>query len=176
MSIRYTFIFLTFLVVSLGIDTKAQELLADQRPAKNNALLLAPIPKVNPGSSGMISVPNRAHVPWWKLDKDVIALGLIHGGASLMDGITTRQCPIEFVESDPLDRLFLGQRPAWSRMVPLGSLEIFGAALLAQHMKHSKWKTFRKLHAAPQLFFITQHTYEGARNVAETDTFLKRGY
>jgi len=170
-------LFLTFFVVSLGVATSAQELLEDRLPAKNYSLLLAPIPKVNPKSSAISDAPKSVfHEPWWKLDRDVMALGFIHGSASLMDGITTRHCPVEFVETDPLDRLFLGQRPTWSRMIPLGSLEIFGAALLAQHMKHSKWKLVRKLHSAPQILFVAQHTYEGADNVTQTNAFLKRGY
>ncbi len=176
MRIHYTTVLLAFLAVNFATGTKAQELLENQMPAKNTVLFLAPVPKINPKSSE-VTVPKTVfHAPWWKLDRDVITLGLMHGGASLMDGITTRQCPSEFSETDPLDRLFLGQRPTWSRMIPLGSVEIFGTALLAQHMKHSKWKIVRQLHSAPQIFFITQHTYEGAHNVIETNAFLKQGY
>ncbi len=79
-------------------------------------------------------------------------------------------------ESDPLDRLFLGPRPTWSRMIPLGSLEIYGAALLAQQMKHSKYKVVRKLYLGPQIFCIGIHTYEGGRNVVRRDTLLQEGY
>ena len=137
-----------------------------------------PMPKVSPKIGEIDSSPKQVvRKPWWKLDKDVTVLGTIHGAGSLMDGITTRQSVSHgFTETDPVDRLFLGPKPTWSRMITLGSLEVCGTALLAQHMKHSKYRVLRKLYLIPQIGSIGIHIYEGGHNVTALNTFLTRGY
>ncbi|MGA2607297.1 MAG: hypothetical protein ABSH01_07555 [Terriglobia bacterium] len=105
-------------------------------------------------------------------------MGTIHAAASLMDGITTRENVTNYgaTEVDPLDRFLLGAKPTWSRMTSLGSLEVYGIALLAQHMKHSECKVVRKLYLVPQIAFIGIHTYQGGHNVISRNTFLAQGY
>lgn len=123
-----------------------------------------PIPKVIPSAPVLTSSPKPVlHRPWLRLDKDVTVLGTIHAAVSLMDGITTRENIANYgaTEMDPLDRFFLGAKPGWSRMTPLGSLEVYGIALLAQHMKHSGYKVVRKVYLVPQMAFIAIHTYQG---------------
>jgi hypothetical protein len=178
MRIRFEICLLTFLAVNTSIKANAQALVEDPAPAKNQAMLRVSMPKVSPKSGEITSLPKPVfREPWWKLDKDVTALGIIHGAASLMDGITTRtNITHGSTEVDPLDRLFLGAKPTWSRMLPLGSLEVYGTALLAQHMKHSKCKVMRKLYLVPQIGFIVHHTYEGGNNVKSRNTFLTQGY
>src|SRR5208337_2922344 len=95
-----------------------------------------PIPKVDPGIIEKGAPPKQLiRQPWWKLDKDVTALGTMHSAAAIMDGITTRRCIVMgTTEADPVDRLFLGPKPTWDRMIPFGGMEIYGAAVLAQQM------------------------------------------
>jgi hypothetical protein len=136
------------------------------------------LPKVSPKVDELNSPPKQVfHPPWWKLDKDITALGTIHGAASLMDGITTRNgVDHGFVETDPLDRQFLGPKPTWARMLTLGSLEVYGTALLAQHMKHSKHKIIRDVYLVPQMGLIGIHAYASSQNVLTLNTFLARSY
>jgi hypothetical protein len=130
-----------------------------------------PIPTFIPNVRVVASSPKPVlHRPWLRLDKDVTVLGAFHGAAALMDGITTRRY-IAY-ETDPLDRAFLGPTPTWSRMIPLGCLEVYGAALLAQHMKHSKYKVVRKLYRVPQIGFIVQHTYGGGQQFHNAECLL----
>jgi len=161
------------LAASPGIATKAQELLESPAPANDQAMLRLSITKASSKRGEIAFLPKPAfREPWWKLDKDVTALGIIHAAASLMDGVSTRQSPNEFHEADPADRLFLGREPTWSRMILLGTLEIFGTALLAQRMKHSRWKVARRLYVAPQIVLIGMHTYAGGHNVVLTSNYL----
>jgi hypothetical protein len=97
---------------------------------------------------------------FWHLDKEVIALSAVQGAAETTDGIFTYRLTHRnnYHEIDPLARLFLGSKPAWGRMAPLGIAEAYGAALLAQHMKTSRHKAFRKIWWLPQSICIGVHT------------------
>ena len=79
-------------------------------------------------------------------------------------------------EADPVDRFFLGPKPTWPRMIVFGSMEIYGAAVLGQQMKHSRFKVVRRLYLAPQIAFIGLHTYAGANNVKIHASLIKEGY
>jgi|SRR5208282_1574055 len=140
--------------------------------------LEVPIPRVTPGLIG--KSPSRKQLirePWWKLDKDVTALGLLHSAAAIMDGITTRRCTTRgMTEGDPVDRFFLGPKPTWARMIPFGGMEVYGTALLAQHMKHSRFKAVRMFYLAPQIGLIGLHTNAGANNVKIRASLVKDGY
>lgn len=145
---------------------------------KAQEFLEVPIPKVNPRTIEKGAPPKQLiRQPWWKLDKDVTVLGTVHSAAAIMDGITTRRCiVIGTTEADPVDRLFLGPKPTWPRMIVFGSMEIYGAAILAQQMKHSKYKVVRRLYLAPQIGIIGLHTYAGANNVKIRASLVKEGY
>lgn len=145
---------------------------------KAQQFLEVPIPKVNPKTVESGSPPKPLiRQPWWKLDKDVTALGTVHSAAAIMDGITTRQCTtMGTTEGDPMDRLFLGPKPTWARMIVFGTMEIYGAAILAQQMKHSRFKVVRRLYLVPQIGFIGIHTYAGANNVNIHASLVKEGY
>ena len=137
-----------------------------------------PIPKVSPKAVEIGSSPKQVlREPWWKLDKDVTAMGIVHSAAAIMDGITTRRCTtIGTTEGDPVDRFFLGSKPTWARMIPFGGMEVYGTALLAQHMKHSRFKAVRMFYLAPQIGLIGLHTNAGANNVKILSFLLKEGY
>lgn len=145
---------------------------------KAQEFLDVPLPRVSPKTIELGSPPKPLiRQPWWKLDKDVTALGTLHSAAAIMDGITTRRCIVMgTTEADPVDRLFLGPKPTWARMIPFGGMEIYGAAVLAQQMKHSKFKVVRRLYLAPQIGFIGLHTYAGANNVKIRASLIKEGY
>ena len=137
-----------------------------------------PIPKVDPGIIEKGAPPKQLiRQPWWKLDKDVTALGTMHSAAAIMDGITTRRCTTRgMTEGDPVDRFFLGPKPTWARMIPFGGMEVYGTALLAQHMKHSRFKAVRMFYLAPQIGLIGLHTNAGANNVKIRASLVKDGY
>ena len=158
------------LAMSLGIRARGQELPENPVPTRGEPTLRPLIAIAGSRTNKITSLPKPVfREPWWKLDKDVATLGAIHGAASVMDGITTTQGPAYLQEGDPVARLFLGRRGTWSRMLPLGSLEVFGTALLAQRMKHSSWKLARRLYVAPQILAIAWHTEEGSQNVLLTN-------
>jgi len=140
--------------------------------------LEVPIPRVTPGLIGKSPSPKPLiRDPWWMVDKDVTALGLLHGAAAIMDGITTRRCTtMGTMEGDPVDRFFLGPKPTWARMIPFGGMEVYGTALLAQHMKHSRFKAVRMFYLAPQIYLIGLHTSAGANNVKIRASLVKEGY
>lgn len=59
-------------------------------------------------------------------DKPVLALGLMQSAGLLADGITTQQRVRQgYTETDPVTRLFLGSKPEWGAMAPLGRLNVF---------------------------------------------------
>jgi hypothetical protein len=145
---------------------------------KAQEFLEVPIPKISAKTVELGSPPKQMiRQPWWKLDKDVTVLGTVHSAAAIMDGITTRRCiVIGTTEADPVDRLFLGPKPTWPRMIVFGSMEIYGAAILAQRMKHSRFKVVRRLYLAPQIGLIAIHTYAGGNNVKILGFLRKEGY
>lgn len=176
MKTRQQIVLLTFLVMCTGIGAKGQGLFEDPSPGERQATLRVAMAKAAPKSHEMISLPKPVlREPWWKLNKDVTALGTVHGATSLMDGVTTRRWPRGFIEADPVDRLFLGPVPAWSRMIPLGTLEILGTAVLAQRMKRSNRKVFRRLYFAPQILLIGLHSYAAGGNIIKTNASLAEG-
>lgn len=73
-------------------------------------------------------------------DKPVMALTALQVAAIVADGITTRQdiksgcC----VEKDPFARAFLGPRPTWNRMAPLGAAQVVGEVWLSEKLKGAR--------------------------------------
>lgn len=140
--------------------------------------LEVPIPRASPGLIEKSPSPKPViREPCWKVDKDVTALGLLHSAAAIMDGITTRRCTtMGTTEADPVDLLFLGPKPTWARMIPFGGMEVYGTALLAQHMKHSRFRALRTFYLAPQIGLIVLHANAGANNVKIRAALVKEGY
>ncbi len=178
MRVRREVVLLVCLAIGSDISTKAQELLEDPAPAKNQTMLRVSMSTMSHKGGEITALPKSViREQWWKLDKDVTALGIIHVAGALTDGVTTRRfVTLGYAEGDPVDRLFLGQRPGWSRMIPFGGLEVYGAALLAQRMKHSKFKVARRLYLAPQIAFIAIHAYETGNNIIVVNATSPQGY
>lgn len=81
----------------------------------------------------------------------VVTLGLAQGAAEAWDGYTTRR-NIEsgHYEADPISRAFIGRYPTWDTMIPAGTLQVVGTALLAERMRRSRNRFVRKLWFLPQ--------------------------
>jgi hypothetical protein len=84
-------------------------------------------------------------------DKPVMALAVSQSAVLVADGITTReQIRLGFTETDPLTKAFLGSRPTWARMAPLGALQCLLETWLAERMRTSTHKWVRRLWWLPQ--------------------------
>ncbi len=91
----------------------------------------------------------------------------VYAGVDLYDGITTRQAGSRgAVETSPLPRLLMGPRPSWSRMLPLGALEIAAAAKLGLIMRRSQSPVARKFWWVPQASLIASHFIYGTKNLS----------
>lgn len=78
-------------------------------------------------------------------DRSTLALASAQTAAVLADGITTRQSVRRGnVEIDPLTRVFIGRRPTWSRMLPLGMVQVVAETWISQRMKDSKHNWLRR--------------------------------
>jgi hypothetical protein len=88
-------------------------------------------------------------------DKPVIILAGVHTGLLITDGIYTRQSVKRGgTELDPISRAFLGRRPEWNRMIPIGAALIIAEVIVTEKMRHSEHRTIRKLAFVPLLFGI----------------------
>ena len=83
----------------------------------------------------------------------------LHGGAALYDGLSTRHFVHSgYIEVDPPARVLLGSHPGWSRMLPLGALEVWGVDRLPARWHHIP------LRRSAQLACIGAHLWGGSRN------------
>lgn len=84
-------------------------------------------------------------------DKPVMALVLSQSAALVADGITTRErVRLGYTELDPVTKVFLGSRPTWVRMAPLGALQCLLETWLAERMRTSRSRWVRRLWWLPQ--------------------------
>jgi hypothetical protein len=84
-------------------------------------------------------------------DKPVMALTFAHADALFADGVVTRRSVLHGGEEvDPLARAFIGARPTWGRMVPVGAGFVIGEAWLAERMKTSRHAWVRRVWWVPQ--------------------------
>lgn len=82
----------------------------------------------------------------------------IHAGLLLSDGYyTNKVIQRGGTEDDPVSRAFIGQRPTWSRMAPVGTAWVIAEVILADQMRHSRNRTVRKLAFVPMLLGITSN-------------------
>ena len=95
----------------------------------------------------------------------VVLLGTIQTGALISDGVTTRQYLHRgYVEVDPLTRAFLGRTPTWSRMAPLGAVQVIAGMWLAERMSKSQHVWVRRLWWLPQTIGIAGNIAATAHN------------
>jgi len=105
-------------------------------------------------------------------DKPVMALTLTQSAALVADGTTTRQrVGLGYTESDPFTRIFLGARPTWARMAPLGAVQCILETWLAERMHTSKHKWIRSLWWAPQSVGIVGNIAGVTANSGNLRTF-----
>ena len=84
-------------------------------------------------------------------DKPVLALGVAQSAALLADGITTQQRVQQgYTETDPVTRLFLGAKPNWGGMAPLGAAQCLLETWVAERMHTSRHKWVRRFWWVPQ--------------------------
>lgn len=84
-------------------------------------------------------------------DKPVMALALSQSAALVADGVTTRErVRLGYKELDPVTRVFLGSKPTWARMAPLGAVQCLLETWLAERMRTSTHKWIRRLWWLPQ--------------------------
>jgi hypothetical protein len=98
-------------------------------------------------------------------DKPVVALGLSQSAVLVADGVTTRdRVGLGYTETDPVTRLFLGRRPTWGAMAPLGTLQSILEMWLAERMRTSRNKWMRRLWWVPQSVGITGNAWGVQQN------------
>jgi len=97
--------------------------------------------------------------------RPVIVLGLTQGATMAFDGAVTH-CDNSIAanritgfdvychEADPIARLFIGDRPTWKRMIPIGAAFSIGAALIAEKMHRSERKWVHRLWWLPQVVLL----------------------
>jgi hypothetical protein len=100
-------------------------------------------------------------------DRRVFALASLQTAALVYDGVTTRQFLRRgYVEVDPLARVFLGSRPTWGRMAPLGAVQVIGGMWLAERMATSRHVWVRRFWWLPQIAGIAGNVTATAHNIA----------
>lgn len=91
-------------------------------------------------------------------------LAVIQAGVLIADGVTTRQNVTHGqVEIDPVARLFIGSRPGYGRMVPIGVIEEVGCYYLARRMERSQ--RFHKIYWLPQAVAIAGHGFGAGSDI-----------
>jgi len=84
-------------------------------------------------------------------DRQIVLLAAGQSAALLYDGVTTRQFLNRgYVEIDPFARVFIGRKPTWGRMAPMGMVQVAAEMWLAERMKTSRNRWVRRLWWLPQ--------------------------
>jgi hypothetical protein len=100
-------------------------------------------------------------------DKREIGLAAIKTAALVADGVTTRQYLSRgYVEVDPLTKIFLGSKPTWGRMAPLGAVQVIAGMWIAERMATSRHRWIRRFWWLPQVVGIAGNTLATANNVS----------
>jgi len=85
-------------------------------------------------------------------NKQIVLLGAIQTAALISDGVTTRQFLSHgYTEVEPVARILLGSRPTWSRMAPMGAIQVFAGMWLAERMATSRHVWIRRFWWLPQV-------------------------
>jgi len=73
----------------------------------------------------------------------------------VFDGVATRQFIRRgYSEVDPVTKIFIGSKPTWGRMAPLGAVQVVAGMWLAERMKTSQHIWVRRFWWLPQLMGI----------------------
>lgn len=100
-------------------------------------------------------------------NKPVVLLATLQTAALISDGVTTRQFLSRgFVEIDPFARVFIGSKPTWARMAPLGAVQVVAGMWLAERMASSRHLWVRRFWWVPQIMGIAANTAATANNIA----------
>jgi hypothetical protein len=93
-------------------------------------------------------------------DRPVLALAGAHAAVASWDGIETRQgINAGWQEADPLGRLFVHNSAA---MVGAGAVEVAGCAIIADRMRHSRYRVLRDTWFLWQTVPIAAHVVGGS--------------
>jgi len=85
-------------------------------------------------------------------NKPIVLLGAVQTAALISDGVTTRQFLSHgYTEVEPVARILLGSRPTWSRMAPMGAIQVFAGMWLAERMATSRHVWIRRFWWLPQV-------------------------
>ena len=99
-------------------------------------------------------------------DRRVFALANVQTAALVYDGVTTRQFLRRgYVEVDPLTRVFIGRRPTWGRMAPLGAVQAIAGMWLAERMTASRHAWVRRFWWLPQIMTTAGNVSAGVHNL-----------
>jgi hypothetical protein len=100
-------------------------------------------------------------------DKRVIVLTAVQTGALVFDGVTTRQFLHRgYTEVDPVARVFLGSKPTWGRMAPLGAVQAAAGMWIAERMAMSRHPWVRRFWWLPQVLGTAGNAAATAHNIA----------
>jgi len=100
-------------------------------------------------------------------DKPVLALTAVQSGLLVSDGVTTRQVVRRgYSEIDPIARLFIGTKPTWGRMAPIGAAQVIAGTWLAERMRTSRHVWIRRFWWAPQAAGIAGNAWATGHNLA----------
>jgi len=100
-------------------------------------------------------------------DKPVLALTALQAGLLVSDGITTRQVIHRgYFEIDPVARIFIGTRPTWGRMAPIGAAQAIAGTWLAERMRTSRHIWIRRFWLAPQMAGIAGNAWATGHNLS----------
>lgn len=99
-------------------------------------------------------------------NRRIVILASTQTAALISDGVTTRQFLRRgYVEVDPFARVFLGSRPTWGRMAPLGTVQVFAGMWIAERMASSRHVWVRRFWWLPQIMGIAGNVAASAHNV-----------
>jgi hypothetical protein len=99
-------------------------------------------------------------------DRSILALTATQTALSIADGVTTIGFVKHgYVEVDPISRILVGRRPTWSRMAPIGAIQIIASMWLAGRMKTSSHPWIRRTWWLPQLLQIGASAFGTANNL-----------
>jgi hypothetical protein len=95
-------------------------------------------------------------------DRRFVLLDGLQTAALISDGVTTRQfLKHGYSEVDPVAKIFIGSKPTWARMAPIGAAQVFAGMWLGERMASSRHVWVRRFWWLPQTLGI-------AGNVAAT--------
>ena len=100
-------------------------------------------------------------------NRPIVILASIQTAALISDGVSTRQFLRHgYQEVDPVARIFIGSKPTWARMAPLGAVQVFAGMWLAERMATSQHRWIRRFWWLPQLMGIAGNAAATLHNTA----------